>query len=87
MSSRIGDIYDGVITNLTEWGMYVEEMQTGCEGMVPLRTLKDDYYSLDKAEMALIGRKTGKKYRIGDKIKIKVTNADMDRQIIDYEII
>ena len=84
MSSRIGEKFDGVITGVTEWGLYVEEVKTKCEGMVRMRELGDDYYMFDKRHMTITGKKTHKKYTLGDKVKIKVKGADMNKKTIDY---
>ncbi len=84
MSKRIGDIYMGVITGVTEWGLYVEDEKTKCEGMVKMRELGNDYYMFDKKHMRIIGKKTKKAYMLGDKVKFKVTGADMNKKTIDY---
>ena len=86
MSKRIGEKYDGIITGVTEWGLYVEDKLTKCEGMARMKDLKDDYYIFDKEGMSIRGKRTHKKYTLGDRVKFKVTNADMNRKIIDYEI-
>ena len=87
MSSRIGEEFDGAISGLTEWGMYVEERETKCEGMVKLRDIPGDYYMFDEKHMAAIGKKTKKTYRIGDKVRIKVMSADMKKKVIDYRLV
>ena len=84
MSTRIGQIFDGIITGITEWGLYVEEKNTKCEGMVRFKDLPGDFYEFDQKHMMIVGKKTNKKFRLGDKLKIKVTNADLEHQIIDY---
>lgn len=87
MSMRIGEKYEGVITGVTDWGLYIEEKNTKCEGMVRMRDLTDDYYTFDKEGMSIRGKKTHKKFRLGDKIKFIVKAADMNRKTIDYELI
>jgi ribonuclease R len=87
MSKRIGDIFSGVITGVTEWGLYVEESFTKCEGMVSMKTLANDYYIFDRKQMCIKGQKKHKKYTLGDKVKFKVINADMNKKIIDYTLI
>ncbi|MEA3399092.1 MAG: ribonuclease R [Patescibacteria group bacterium] len=87
MSSRIGDTFNGIITGVTEWGLYIEERKTKCEGMVKIRSLGDDFYIFNRKYMRIVGKKTRKKYTLGDKVKIKVIKADLNRKIIDYEII
>jgi ribonuclease R len=87
MSSRIGDMFNGVITGVTEWGLYVEEEETKCEGMVKIRDLKNDYYIFDRKHMRIVGRKTKKAYMLGDKVRFKVVGADLNRKIIDYAFV
>ncbi|MEK7585882.1 MAG: ribonuclease R [Patescibacteria group bacterium] len=87
MSYRIGETYSGIITGVTEWGLYIEEETTKCEGMARMRDLKDDYYEFDKKYMSIKGKKTHKKYTLGDKLKFKVRAVDRNKKTIDYEII
>jgi ribonuclease R len=84
MQERIGQEFDGIVTGVTEWGMYVEEANTRCEGMIKLRDLGDDYYILDEKNYALVGEKTKRRFSIGDKIRIKVASADIERKALDY---
>ncbi len=87
MMDHIGEIFDGNITGVTEWGIYVEEVDTKCEGMVKIRDIGDDFYTLDEKNYTLKGEKTGRKFTLGDKIKIKVVGADMERRVLDYAIV
>lgn len=87
MSKRIGDTFNGVITGVTEWGLYIEESFTKCEGMVSMKTLANDYYIFDRKQMCIRGKRSHKKYTLGDIVKFKVTNTDMNRKIIDYILI
>jgi len=87
MSKRVGQTYEGIITGVTEWGLYVEEKETKCEGMIRMRDLKNDYYIFDKRYMSIKGQKTHKKYTLGDKTKFRVIGADMNKKTIDYELI
>ncbi|MFO0718838.1 MAG: ribonuclease R [Candidatus Paceibacterota bacterium] len=87
MSSRIGQEFEGTISGISEWGIYIEETETKCEGMAKIRDMKDDTYELDEKNYSLIGTKTGKKYSLGDKVKFKVTNADLDRKTLDFILI
>jgi ribonuclease R len=86
LSDRIGEIFDGVISGVTEWGIYVEIIENKCEGMVRGRDMKDDSYVYDDKNHQFIGKKYGKRYRLGDKIKIQVKNADMERRQVDFSI-
>ncbi|HLP86745.1 MAG TPA: ribonuclease R [Candidatus Paceibacterota bacterium] len=86
MSTRIGEIYEGTITGVTEWGLYIEDKVTKCEGMVRMRDMKDDYYIFDKEGMSIKGKKSHKKYTLGNTVKFKVIDADMNKKTIDYEL-
>ncbi|MDO8482444.1 MAG: ribonuclease R [bacterium] len=86
MSERVGQVFNGIISGVTDWGMYIEEKETRCEGMIKLRDLGDDYYILDEKNYCLIGEKTKKKYSLGDTIKFKVSGADVERKTLDYSL-
>ena len=87
MSDKIGQTFQGTITGVTEWGIYVEDNETKAEGMVSVRALSDDYYELHEKQYALVGRKTKKRYTLGDKIKFKIVKTDLDRKTIDCEMV
>jgi len=87
MSSRIGLKFEGVITGVTEWGLYIEDKKTKCEGMVRMRDLSNDYYFFDKKGMSIKGKKTKNKYTLGDKVIFTVKEADMNKKTIDYQLI
>ncbi len=87
MASRIGENYEGVITGVTEWGLYIEEKNTKCEGMVRMRDLKNDFYIFDKAGMSIKGQKSHQKFTLGNKVNFKVLKADMNKKTIDYALI
>jgi len=87
MQNKIGKTFDGLITGVTEWGIYAEDIETKTEGMIKLNSLSDDYYVLDPKRYAIVGQKNKKVYSLGQKIKIKLINADLDRKTIDYELI
>ncbi len=84
MSKRIGKVFDGVVSGITEYGMYTEELETKCEGMVRVRNMGDDFYVYDEKKLQLTGQKKKKTYRLGDKVKIKVKGVDLERKTIDY---
>jgi len=87
MSQHIGDEFEGIITSITDWGVYVQDMETKAEGLVNVRSLKGDFYNIDAKNYRLIGQKTGKKYTLGDKVKIKLIKTDLDKRTMDFEII
>ena len=85
MMDHIGEVYDGIISGVQEFGFFVE-LENTIEGLVKAESIKGDYYAFDNDLMALIGKKSKKKYSFGDKVKVKVTRADKDRSEIDFEI-
>lgn len=87
MQNHIGEEFIGTITGVTDWGIYIEEKETKCEGMVSMRSMTDDFYSLDEKNYTIKGQKTGKKFTLGDEIKFKVLSADMDKRVLDYGLI
>ncbi|HOF98923.1 MAG: ribonuclease R [Paludibacteraceae bacterium] len=86
MSERIGQIYDGIISGITEWGIYVEIIENKCEGMIPIRDLDDDYYIFDEKNYCLTGKRYHKRYRLGDEIKIRVAKANLDKRELDFAL-
>ncbi len=87
LADHLGEVYDGVISGVTEWGLYVELDSNKCEGMVPIRDLTDDYYEFDEKNYCIVGRHTNTRYRLGDKITIQVARANLDRKQIDFAIV
>ncbi len=84
MSTRIGEEYAGVITGVTEWGLYVELTENMCEGLIPVRDLANDYYVLDERNYRLVGERTGRSYRLGDEVVVRVARADVQRRMLDF---
>lgn len=87
MSDKLGRVYDGVISGVTEWGLYVELNENKCEGLVPIRDLDDDYYEFDEKNYCLIGRRKKHQYRLGDPITIKVAQANLERKQLDFMMV
>ncbi len=87
MNDHLGEEYDGVISGVTEWGLYVEINDNKCEGLVPVRDLADDFYDLDEKNYCLVGRRNNHRYRLGDNIKVKVARANLDRKQLDFAIV
>lgn len=83
MQDKIGQIFDGTITGVTDWGVYVEEKNTRAEGMVKIRDLGNDYYILDQKNYCLVGEKTKKKFSLGDQVKFKITGTSLEKRAID----
>lgn len=84
MSERIGQVFDGVISGVTEWGVFVELLENKCEGMIPIRDLDDDFYTFDDKNYCLVGRKYHKRYQLGDEITVKVAKANLDKKQLDF---
>ncbi len=84
MSDKIGKVYDGVISGITEWGVYVEINENKCEGMIPIREMDDDFYELDEKNYRLVGRRTKREYRLGQPVSIQVARANLDRKQLDF---
>ncbi|MBQ9475463.1 MAG: ribonuclease R [Bacteroidales bacterium] len=87
MLDKVGQEFDGAVSGITEWGMYVEIEPTKIEGMVPLREIRSDFYVFDEARYCLFGRRSRKVFRLGDKVRIKVTNANLEQRLLDFELI
>ena len=87
MSDKLGRKYDGVISGVTEWGIYVEIVENQCEGMINIRELGDDYYEYDDENYCLKGRSTGKIYTLGDKVRIEVVKADLQKKQLDFRMV
>ncbi|MCK9209075.1 MAG: ribonuclease R [Salinivirgaceae bacterium] len=87
MKDNVGKEFKGVISGVTQWGIYVELIDSKCEGMVPVRTLTDDFYEYDEAEFALIGNQTKRRYTMGDEVEIKVVSANLPKKQLDFEMV
>jgi ribonuclease R len=87
LENNIGEEFKGIISGLTEWGMYVEIIENKCEGMVRLRDLNDDFYVLDEKNYCIIGQRKKKKFQLGDEVTIKVKKVDLGKRQIDFLLI
>lgn len=87
MADRIGQVFDGVITGVSQNGIFVEEKETKCEGMIRLRDLGNDFFEYKEKTLSIVGKKTKKEYNIGDIVKFKVKSADIQKRLIDYSLI
>ncbi|MGJ1420940.1 ribonuclease R [Sphingobacterium spiritivorum] len=87
LQDQIGTEYTGIVSGVTEWGMYVEIESNKCEGMVRLRDITDDFYVLDEKNYAIIGQRKKKKYQLGDEVQIKVKKVDLDKRQIDFTLL
>lgn len=87
LKDNIGSVYSGVISGVTEWGMYVQITENNCEGMIRLRDISDDFYTWDEKNYAIIGQRKKKVYQLGDEIRIKVKNVDLTKRQIDFSLV
>lgn len=83
---QIGEVFIGLISGVTEWGMYVEIEENKCEGMIRLRDMNDDFYELDEKNYALIGKRKKKQFQLGDEVKVKVKSVDLAKRQIDFTL-
>ena len=87
LQDKIGETFDGLISGVTEWGLYVEIVENKCEGMIRLRDLADDFYEFDDTNYCVIGTRTKRKYTLGDSVKVQVVRCDLLRKQIDFRMI
>ena len=87
MQDHKEEIFDGVITGVTEWGIYVEIAANKCEGMVRIRDIKSDYYIFDEEQYAIVGQSTKNMYQLGDDVKVQVKKTDLERKHLDFNLI
>ncbi len=84
LSDKIGEVFDGVISGVTEWGIYIELVGCKCEGMISLRDLTDDFYDYDEDNFRLVGKKNRRKFQLGDDLKIQVARANLAKRQMDF---
>jgi ribonuclease R len=87
LRDQVGQVFEGVISGVTEWGMYVEIIENKCEGMIRLRDIADDFYTLDEKNYAIIGQRKKKIYQLGDEVRIRVKNVDLTKKQIDFALV
>ena len=87
MADRLGQEFEGKISGMNEFGVYVELDDNGCEGMIPLASLGNDYYEFDEDNYQLVGRREHHRYRLGDRLRIRVAQANLDRRQLDFELV
>jgi ribonuclease R len=87
MSTRLGQTFDGVVTGISKNGIFVEDKETRCEGMVRMRDLGHDYFEYNEKTLTIIGKSSKKEFRIGDKVRFKVTATDINKRTIDYALV
>ena len=87
MEDKVGQEFDGTVSGVTQWGIYVEIDPTHIEGMVPLRTIKSDFYDFDEDRYRVVGRRTHRVITLGDRLRIRVKGTSLEQKLLDYELI
>lgn len=87
MQDKVGKVFEGVVSGVTEWGIYAEILENKCEGMIPMRALAGDFYEYDEENYCIRGRRTGKRYQLGDPVKIEVMRVNLAKRQIDFSLI
>ena len=87
MMDKIGQEFDGTVSGITEWGMYVEIAPTKIEGMVPLREIRSDFFEFDEKRYRLVGKRTHKVFLLGDPVRVRVKDANLEQKLLDYELV
>ncbi len=86
MMERIGQEFEGLVSGLTEWGLYVEIVDTACEGMVRLADIRDDHYVYDPERLTITGRRRGRRFQFGDRLRVRVKDANLLKRTLDLEL-
>ncbi len=87
MQKSVGKEFDAIITGVADWGIYVQEQEALCEGMVRLASIRGDFFEHNKARFAVKGKPTKKVYRLGDAIRVKLVKADAEERLLDFELV
>ena len=83
LSDKIGRIFDGVISGVAEWGIFVEIVENKCEGMVSMRELSDDFYEYDEDNYRIAGKRTGRIFQLGDEVKVEIARVNLPKRQLD----
>jgi ribonuclease R len=87
MSERVGKEYTGTISGVAEWGVFVEEDETKCEGLIRISDLGNDYYVFERDKYRIVGKTSHERFVLGDKLKFRVKGVDLEKKSIDYELV
>jgi ribonuclease R len=88
MQSKVGQILEGTVSGIADWGMYIEEPEAKAEGLIRLRDIKpDDFYSVDQKNYKIVGQNTKREFNIGDKVKVKLVAADLENKMLDFQMV
>ncbi len=83
LADKVGHVYDGIIAGVTDWGIYVEINENKCEGMIPIRELEGDFYELDEENFTIIGRRKGRRFQLGDPIRVQINRVNLEKRQLD----
>lgn len=87
LMDKIGQTFEGVVSGVTDWGLYVEEKESGAEGLVRVRALGDDFYRYSQKEYALVGERSKQKFSLGDQVRVRLADADLATRTLDFELV
>jgi ribonuclease R len=87
LSDRIGQQMDGIITGVESWGMFVQGIELPAEGLVPVASMSEDYFTYDRTAHTLMGRRAGNTFRLGDKVRVAVARVDLERRELDFRLV
>jgi ribonuclease R len=87
LQKEVGKVFEGIISGVTEWGIYVELVDSKCEGLIRLRDMTDDFYVFDEDNYRIIGKRNKKKYQLGDAVLIRVKRADLLKKQLDFTLV
>ena len=83
MTGAVGKVFEGMVSGVTEWGIFVELVGTGCEGMIRMADMNDDYYTFDQKNFMIVGQRSKKKIQLGDAITVKIKDTSLENRTID----
>ena len=86
LKDKIGEEFDGIISGVVDWGLYVEIIENKCEGLISIRELDDDYYEFDEENYRLIGRHSRNQYQLGDTVRVEILSANLAKKQIDLKL-
>jgi ribonuclease R len=87
MADKIGEVYEGVISGVTKWGIFVELVENKCEGLISVRDLTDDFYELDEENFCIIGRNSHRRFQLGDTLKVEVYRTNLPKKQLDFRLV
>jgi len=87
LADKVGEVFDGIISGVSQWGIFVEIIENKCEGMIRLKDIDDDFYEVDEENYCIIGMRKRNKYQLGDQVKIEIKNIDLKKRYIDFTLV